>query len=136
MNGFEKVMVDIGKGVAYPFVHSAQLIAILGTALKDEPVVKDAVVGLISQVGQLTAEGAIAVTAKGIDLPDDVATLVAAKSLFTYVTLTFLPAVEGAYKDLAPEIKGLDQPAPAPDAAPAPAPAVVPAPGLHTVTPA
>ena len=126
------VLVDIGHGVAWPFEHGIQLVKTLEDALKDEPQVKTAVTGLIAQIGAVTADGAIVVSSKGVDLVADAAAIVAAKQLFSYVLNTFLPAVRAVYKDLAPDIQGLETPAPI---APAPS-APVPGPGLHTVVPA
>lgn len=133
MNGFEKAIVDVGKVVAWPFEHGAQLIKTVEDGLKDEPAVKTAVVGLISEVGAVTADGAIVVAGKGLDIAADAAELVAMKALFTYVTGTFLPAVKAAYTDLAPDIEALTA-----DATPAPAAptGATTGPGLHTVVPA
>jgi hypothetical protein len=134
MNAFEKIVVKVGEGIAWPFEHGAQLVEVLTTALKDEPAVKAAIVGLVQQVETVTADGAIAVAAKGIDLPDDIQTAAAAQTLFSYVVKTFIPAVSAAYKDLSADVK-----APAP-ADPPPTPATVAAdavqtgPGLHTIT--
>jgi hypothetical protein len=130
------VLVDIGHVVAWPLEHGAQLVKTLEDALKDEPQVKTAVTGLIAEIGVVTADGAIVVSSKGVDLVADAAALVAAKQLFSYVLNTFLPAVQAVYKDLAPDVQALETPA-----APAPAPAAavagpVPGPGLHTVVPA
>lgn len=100
MNGFEKFFAKVGKAIAWPFEHSIQVIETLSAALKDEPEVKTAIVGLVSQIKTLTEDGAVAVAAKGIDVPDDLATVAAAQTLFAYVTQTFLPAIEAAYKDV------------------------------------
>jgi hypothetical protein len=112
------------------------VIETLNTALKDEPAVKVAVVGLISKIETLTKDGAVAVAADGIDVPDDVATVAAAQTLYAYVTQTFLPAIEAAYKDVEGDVK---VPTPAEAVAAAVGSAVASAdaqtgPGLHTVT--
>ena len=132
MNGFEKVVVDIGKVIEWPFVHGAELAKLLSEALKDEPAVKAAVVGLVQEIGLVTADGAIVVSSAGVNITADMAELAAMKALWTYVTQTFLPAVETAWKDIGPEMAALESAGEAPPA-PAPAAAVDPAPGLHTV---
>ncbi|HUX10911.1 MAG TPA: hypothetical protein VMW51_09735 [Terriglobia bacterium] len=131
MNELEKVLVKIGHGVEWPFVHGEQLVKLLTSVLKDEPAVKAAVVGLIQQIATITADGAIVVSGAGVNLTADMAELVAARALWNYVVTVFLPAVQGAWKDLEPTIGGLEA-----GAASQAAPAVVPPPGLHNVTPA
>ena len=127
-NWFLNDVKKVGNVLAWPFVHAEQLIKTLDTALADTPAVKIAVVGLIQHVEAVTADGAIAVAAKGIDLPDDIATVAAAQTLYKYVTDVFLPAVEKAYKDVAADVA---------DLVPATRPVTSDAgPGLHTVTPA
>jgi len=134
MNGFEKVVVDIGKGIEWPFVHAAELTKLLSEALKDEPAVKAAVVGLVQEIGLVTADGAIVVSSAGVNVTADMAELVAMKALWTYIAQTFLPAVETAWKDIRPEMAALESAGGAPPAQ-APAAAVDPAPGLHSVVP-
>jgi hypothetical protein len=132
MNVFENVVEKIGKAIAYPFIHAAQVIEVLTTALHDEPAVKTAVVGLIQQIEMLDKDGASALAAKGINIPEDMATLADAKALWQYVTDTFLPAVEAAYKDFDADLQTANA-APAADATPV-ADAAMAGPGLHTVT--
>jgi hypothetical protein len=129
-NWFATDAKKVGKVLEYPFVHAEQFIKTLSDALTDAPVVKNAMVGLLQQVEVVTADGAIAVAAKGIDLPDDVATVAAAQTLYQYVTNTFLPAVEKAYKDVAADVELT----PATPVTPAPASEVIQGPGLHTIT--
>ncbi len=119
---------DIGKGLAWPFVHAAAILGILDKALKDEPVVKDAVTGLIQQIATITADGAIVISGSGVNLTADMAELVAAKALWQYVTATFIPAIETVWKDIAPQVQALE---PATDDKTASAPQ--PGPGLHNV---
>jgi len=59
---------------------------------------------------RLRSNGAIAVGTGGLDLPDDVNTMIAAETLFKYVTGTFVPDVEAAFKDVEADL----YPAPAP----------------------
>ncbi len=132
------ILKDIGKGIAWPFVHGAQLLSILNTALRDEPALKTAVTGLVAQIGVLTAEGSVVISGQGLNITADMAELVAAKALWSYVVGTFLPAVEGAWKDLAPQVQALEGAGdyPAPAATPTPAPALnipQPGPGLDKV---
>lgn len=117
-------MEVIGKGIEFPFKHGVQIVELLDEALKDEPAVKTAVQGLIAQIGLCTADGVVVISSKGLDLASDLAEIAAARALFGYVVNTFLPAVENAYKDMAPEIDALTASAPTTEAQPGP--------GLHT----
>ncbi|MGA9071856.1 MAG: hypothetical protein WB424_16455 [Terracidiphilus sp.] len=138
---FGSVIKDIAKGIAWPFVHAAQVIEVLTAALKDEPSVKDAVIGLIQEIKTVGEDALTAAAAKGLDVPDDILTIEAAQTLYTYVQTKFLPAVESAYKDEAAALQSADIPAPAAaEAAPAtppvdPSTIVYPGPGLHNVAP-
>jgi hypothetical protein len=135
MNGFEKAVEDVGKVVAWPFVHAAKVVEVLTTALEDEPTVKTAIVGLVQQIETVTADGAIAISADGINLPDDLAEVAAAQTLFAYVKNVFLPAVEKAYKDLDSAVTETPAPVASSDATEsASAPVLSPGPGLHTIT--
>ena len=131
MNKFESIVVTIGKDVAWPFTHGIQLLQLLDKALKDEPQAKQLIVGLVSQIADVSATGAIAVEAKGLDLPADLAELAAMKTLWSYVVTTFLPGIKTIYGDLAPVVDALTA---ANDATPAPALSAdaQAGPGLHT----
>jgi hypothetical protein len=135
MNGFERIFVDLGKGVAWPFKHVAKIIEYLDTALKDEPAVKTAVIGLVMQSQTLLADGAAAATGDGLNVSADMGCVSAAETLFGYVKNTFLPAIEKAYGDFVADSL--------PDPVSDPVPTVTitedapqPSPGLHTVVPA
>lgn len=122
-NPFERFFAKLGHVVAWPFVHGAQVIEVLATALKDEPEVKTAVVGLVTQIKTITEDSALAIAAKGLDVADDMQTVSDAKALWAYVTGAFIPTLEAAYKDesAALNIPSPATPSPAPTAQPAPA---------------
>ena len=129
MNEAEKIAVDVGKAIEWPFVHAFQLARFVGAALKDEPKVKDAVTGLMAQIEAVTAQGAIVIAADGLNLPADLAELAAAQTLFAYVVNVFVPAVSGTWKDLG---GALAVPSPIADLEPSPLSEPIPGPGLHT----
>jgi hypothetical protein len=130
-NEFVKVLDKVGHVLDWPFVHAVEVVKVVDTALVDEPKIKLAVTGLLQQIEAVTADGAIAVGTKGLDLPDDIGCVVAAETLFKYVTGTFIPAVDAAFTDVESDL----YPAAAPAPTPASTPAIVdPGPGLHTVT--
>jgi hypothetical protein len=99
-NEFEKVLEEIGKGIEWPFKHAAEVIEILTTSLKDEPAVQAALIGLVKEIEQVGKDSATALAARGLNVPDDIQAVNDGKALWAYVQGTFLPAVEGAYKDL------------------------------------
>jgi hypothetical protein len=134
MNVFEKVVSDIGKGIVWPFTHTAKIIEFLDTALKDTPAVKTAVQGLLLQIGVMTKDGATAVTGDGLNIAADLTEVQDAQTLFTYIKTTFLPAIEKAYADFEADVKqptvdsGLEV-----QAVSTAVDELQPGPGLHTV---
>ena len=94
------VAKDVIKVVDYPFSHLVQAIRLLDTVLKDEPTLKVAVIGLLKQIEILTMDGAIAVSADGLNLPADVATVAAGATLLKYVHDVFLPTIQKDFKDV------------------------------------
>lgn len=130
MNPVEKVFEKIGKAIAWPFVHATEVIEVLTTALKDEPEVKTAIVGLVQQIQALVKDGSIAIAADGLNVPDDVATVAAAQTLFAYVTGTFLPTLESAYKDEKSDVET----AASSDVEAAASSVIQTGPGLHAVS--
>jgi hypothetical protein len=101
MNEVEKISEDIGKAVAYPFVHTAQFIAVLGTAMKDEPEVQAALIALIKSAEAVDVDAVSAIASKGLDLPDDLKAIADVQAFFTQFKSQFLPVVEAAYKQVA-----------------------------------
>jgi hypothetical protein len=110
------IMTDIGHDVKVAAVDTAHVaekivgaipkaIAVLTTALKDEPAVKAAVVALVQAGSKVIADGAIAVAAKGVNLPEDIATVVDAESFVQYFAHTFVPAVSACIKEVEADIK-------------------------------
>lgn len=98
-NAFLTGLEDVGKVLAWPFVHGARVIAILTATLKDYPAVRTAVTGLVQQCITVESDAASAIKDGGLNLDEDAISLDAAKALYAYVTGTFLPAIEAAYND-------------------------------------
>lgn len=106
VNELETVFVDIGKGVkiaASDIVKGVaelpKVVKVLCVTLKDEPAVRDAIVGLIAQMKPLVADAAVDIAGKGINLPADIQTIKDFQSLIAYFRGTFLPKIESAYHD-------------------------------------
>ena len=100
VKGVEAVGKDVLHVVEYPFVHAAQMVAVLTEAMKDEPTVKQAIVGLVDQAEGVDVDAVAAIASKGINLADDLKALQDAASFFAYFKNSFLPVVEAAYKDI------------------------------------
>jgi hypothetical protein len=105
MNEFEKIAEDIGKGVAYPFVHTAQFVKVLGDALTETPAVKTAVVQIVQAGEKIVADAGVDAVSKGLDLTSDLATVADVQSFFQLFATKFLPVVQAAYKELAADAK-------------------------------
>ncbi len=105
VHGLEVEGKNTLKVIEYPFTRTAQFVAVLGTALKDEPEVKAAVVGLVKAAEAVIADAGEDVAAKGINIPEDLQTVADVKAFFVYFTGSFLPAVEAAYKDIDADTK-------------------------------
>lgn len=127
---FERVVKRIGHVLVFPFVHAAKIIKLIDTSITDEPKAKAAIVGLIEQISTITADGALVIEGKGIDVTADLAELAAMKALWTYVTGTFIPAVDAIYADVEADLKDDTSTTSTATASVA----VVTGPGLHTVT--
>jgi len=72
----------------------------LGTALKDTPEVKTAVVALIKAAEAVDVDAVGAIAAKGIDLPEDLKAIADVQAFFALFKKSFVPTVEAAYKDV------------------------------------
>jgi len=98
-NKFLSALEDVGKVLAWPFVHTSRTIAILTAALRDYPAVRTAVIGLVQEITVTASDIEAALTQGEINLASDEAEIKAAVSLYRYVAGTFLPAIEAAYND-------------------------------------
>lgn len=96
-NTFSTVVTDIGKVLAWPFVHIARLTSIIATALKDWPAIRDALAGLMTQIQTLVADASTAAGDKGLDIDADIIAVQQGAALWKYVVNTFLPAIQAAY---------------------------------------
>jgi len=96
---------DTGKALAFPFTHAAQFVALLGSALKDEPAVQAATEQLVKLAEAVVLDGGSDLASKGLNIAGDIATVTAIQAFFSYFDATFLPAVESAYKSLRADVK-------------------------------
>ena len=132
--------------VEYPIKHAIQIAELLGTAEKDAPEVKTAIVGLVEQFDAIGPDAIAIYASKGVNVAADLDALAKLQALFQYFSGTFVPAIEAAYTDLKSDIPSPATPTPNPAPA-SPTPTETPAPsaevagdvaqsgpGLHAVT--
>jgi hypothetical protein len=126
-----------------PFEDIGKIAAILKTGVAEQPEVKAALVQLVNLGEKAFGDGATAVSAKGLNIFADQATLGDIQAFGTYFTGTFVPLVKKVYGEVAADLNQPAAPAPASAAAetlpadPVPAAAEVQTgPGLHAVSPA
>jgi hypothetical protein len=104
MNKVEHVAETVGKdilhGIEYPFVHTAKCIALLNTALKDSPAVKQEVIAMIQQAESVIKDVGTDVAEKGVNIPADLQTLTDVKTFLTYFVGTFVPNMEAIYGEV------------------------------------
>lgn len=124
----EKIGEEIVHGVEAPFKFIAKAEKVFGAALKDEPELKTAIVGLVKQIETVTGDGAKDIATDGLNLPADVQTITDIEGLFEYFKTIFLPVVEAAWKDFDQAVQAT------PVEVPVTSTAVQTGPGLHTVT--
>ena len=99
-NELEIIGEDILHAVEYPFVHTAQFVALLGEALTETPAVKNAVIQLVN-LGEVVVNDSVAdIGTSGLNFVSDEKTVVDVNAFFAYYQSTFLPAVEAAYADI------------------------------------
>lgn len=101
MNEFEKIAKDVAHVIAWPFENTVKFVSILDEAIKDEPPVKAAIVGLVAAAERAITDTATAAASKGVNIPADVEAVTDAESFFVYFKNSFLPVIESAYKSLA-----------------------------------
>jgi hypothetical protein len=103
-HGIETAGKDIGKAIVWLPEHLDKAIAVLATALKDEPALKTAVLELVQAAGKVIADVGGDVASKGINLSEDIQTVTDVKAFFTYFEDTFLPECEAVVKEIKSDV--------------------------------
>lgn len=137
----KKIGEKVLSVIEWPFKHAAMLEHLIADGLKNEPAVKDVIIGLAQRFETLGPDVVADIAARGLNIAADVQTVADLKALFSYFAADFLPTVESAYKELSKDagiaaIKPIGEPAqPAADTIPAQSEPQS-GPGLHAITPA
>ncbi len=111
-HGIETGAKDVGKvvvkGVDVAIVQPIEFVAkaekVISTAIKDQPIVRDAVVALVKQATTVLDDFKTAVGDSLIDLRADEQTLKDAEAFFNWFKSTFIPQMEQVYGDLSADV--------------------------------
>jgi len=104
-HGLRVAGMDVVKGIAYPFVHTAQFCSVIETLIKEESPVKTAVIQLVQDAEAVDVDAVVAIASKGLNIPADIAAFKDVVTFFNAFRSQFLPVVESAYKELQSDIK-------------------------------
>ena len=111
-HGIETGVKDVGnavvKGVDVAIVQPIQFAVkaekVISTAIKDQPVVRDAVVALVNQATTVIDDFKADVSDGLINLRADEKTLQDAEAFFNWFKSTFIPQMEQVYGDLSADV--------------------------------
>ena len=110
LQALETFGADALKDIELPVTAVDKVFLVLTKGASDAPEVATVIRTLVTKCVTIGADGATAVNADGLNIPDDLKLLGDAKDLYTYVTGTVIPTVEQAFSDITGAVKS---PAPA-----------------------
>jgi len=107
-NGIKVGVTDVGKGVAkgldvaivQPIQSAVKAEKVIATAIKDQPIVRDAVVALVNQATTVINDFKTNVSDGFINLRADEQTLKDAEAFFNWFKSSFIPSMEQVYGDI------------------------------------
>ena len=106
--GAEDVGKTVAKGVdvaiVQPIEFAVKAEKVISTAIKDQPIVRDAVVALVKQATTVIDDFKTDVGGDFINLKADEQTLKDAEAFFNWFKSTFIPQIEQVYGDIASEV--------------------------------
>ena len=111
-HGIEAGAKDMGKavvkgvdvGIVQPIEFAVHAEKVIATAVKDQPVVRDAVTALVKQATTVINDFKTDVGEGFIDLRADEQTLKDAEAFFNWFKSSFIPAIERVYGDIASDV--------------------------------
>ena len=112
-HGIKVGVVDAGKGIAkgvdvaivQPIEFAVKAEKVIATAIKDQPIVKDAIMELVKQANTVIDDFKTDVSDGLINLRADEKTLNDAEAFFNWFKSTFIPNMEQVYGDLSADQK-------------------------------
>ncbi len=111
-HGIKVGVTDVGKGVAkgidvaivQPIQSAVKAEKVIATALKDQPIVRDAVVTLVNQATTVINDFKTNVSDGFINLRADEQTLKDAEAFFNWFKSSFIPKMEQVYGDISEKL--------------------------------
>ena len=99
---------DVAKGVDVAVVKPIEFVVkaekVIETAVKDQPIVRDAVVALVKQATTVIDDFKTDVSDGLINLSADEQTLKDAEAFFNWFKSTFIPTIEKVYGDVSTDV--------------------------------
>jgi hypothetical protein len=99
---------DVAKGVDVAIIQPIEFVVkaekVISTAVKDQPIVRDAVVALVKQATTVIDDFKTDVSDGLIDLRADEQTLKDAEAFFNWFKSSFIPTMEQVYGDLSTDV--------------------------------
>lgn len=107
-HGIKEGAEDVGKAVVkgvdvaivQPIEFAVKAEKVISTAIKDQPIVRDAVVALVKQANTVIDDFNTDVSDTFIDLRADEQTLKDANAFFNWFKSSFIPTMEQVYGDI------------------------------------
>jgi hypothetical protein len=111
-HGIKVGVVDAGKGIAkgvdvaivQPIEFAVHAEKVIATAVKDQPIVRDAITALIKQATAVVNDFKTDIGDVFIDLKADEQTLKDAEAFFNWFKASFIPAIEKVYGDISADV--------------------------------
>lgn len=111
-HGIETGAKDVGKavvkGVDVAIVQPIEFVVkaekVISTAIKDQPIVRDAVVAMVKQATTVIDDFKTDVSDGFINLSADQQTLKDAEAFFNWFKSTFIPQIEQVYGDISADV--------------------------------
>jgi hypothetical protein len=99
---------DVAKGVDVAIVQPIEFVVkaekVISTAVKDQPIVRDAVMALVKQATTVIDDFKTDVSDGLINLSADEQTLKDAEAFFNWFKSTFIPTIEKVYGDVSADV--------------------------------
>lgn len=105
----EKGLSEVEHGIEFPFKFIGKAAAVISTAIKDQPEIKNAVTVLVEKCDAIGADTMIDVAERGLNLIDDAATVRAVADLGEYLKSTFIPLVEKLYGEIKTDVTSVTE---------------------------
>jgi hypothetical protein len=111
-HGIKVGVEDVGKGIAkgidvaivQPIQFAVKAEKVISTAVKDQPIVRDAVTALVKQANTVIDDFKVNIGEGFINLKADEQTLKDAEAFFNWFKSSFIPTMEQVYGDISADV--------------------------------